>query len=154
MIKCINYIKTNAKAERLFHKFCEANYANHMRLLLQTEVRWLSKGTCLKRFMEVFEPLSEFLTDKSEMILLIATDGKAYLSYLTDIFEKLCYLNKQLQGANATLCDAKAKIFGFVTFLGLSRSKILSKSNNQFPWLKKCDSFKRQTQLLLNTWKC
>ena len=51
--------------------------------------------------MELLEPLSEFLKDKSEMILLITTDGKAYLRYLANIFEKFCYLNKQLQEANA-----------------------------------------------------
>ena len=73
------------------------------------------------------------------MILLITTDGKVYLSYLADIVDKLGYLNKHLQGANTTLCDAKAKIFGFVTFYGLSRSKILSKSRDQFPQLKKCN---------------
>jgi len=111
VIKCINSIKANAKCERLFKKFCEAKNAEHVRLLLHTEVRWLSKGNCLKRFMELFEPLSEFLKGKPEMNLLLTTDGKAYVSYSTDIFEKLCSLNKQLQGANATLCDAKAKIF-------------------------------------------
>ena len=104
--------------------------------------------------MELFEPLSEFLKDKSLMILLITTDGKAHLSYLAEIFEKLCYLSKQLQGANATLCDAKAKIFRFVTFLGLSRIKILSQSCDQFQSLKNVMTLKRQTQLLLNTWKC
>ena len=139
-IKCINYIKANAKTECLFQKFCEVNHTNHVRLLLHTEVRWLSKGSCLRRLMELFEPLREFLKDKSEMTLLMTTDGKAYVSYLADIFEKLCSLNKQLQGADATLCDAKAKIFGFVIFLSLCRGNILSKSYVQFPWLKECDA--------------
>ncbi|XP_014788743.1 uncharacterized protein LOC106882538 [Octopus bimaculoides] len=34
-----------------------------------------------------------------------------------DIFEKLNMLNKQLQGSNTTLVDAKTKTFGFVTFI-------------------------------------
>jgi len=67
--------------------------------------------------MELFEPLSEFLKDKSEMILLMNTDGTAYVGYLADIFENVCSL--ELQGANATLCDAEANTFGFVTFLSL-----------------------------------
>jgi len=45
--------------------------------------------------------------DKSEMILLMTTDGTAYVSYLADIFEEVCSL--KLQGANATLCDAKER---------------------------------------------
>ena len=88
--------------------------------------------------MELFEPLSEFLKGKPEMNLLLTTDGKAYVSYSTDIFEKLCSLNKQLQGANATLCDAKAKIFWFVTFLDLCRCNISSRNFRQFPCLKEC----------------
>jgi len=40
------------------------------------------------------------------MILVITTCGKAYVSYLEDIFEKVCSLNNQLQKANATRCDA------------------------------------------------
>jgi len=78
--------------------------------------------------MELFEPLSEFMKDKSDMmeVLLMTTDGKASANYLANIFEKFCSSNKQLQSANATPCDAKAKIFGFVTFLSLCRSKILS----------------------------
>ena len=83
-------------------------------------------GTLPKKFMELFEPLSEFLKDKSEMILLMTTDGTAYVSHLADIFENVCSL--KLQGANATLCDADAKTFGFVTFLSLCGSNILSKS--------------------------
>jgi len=78
--------------------------------------------------MELFEPLSEFLKDESEMmlVLLMTTDGKASVSYLADIFEKVCSSNKQLQQASATLCDAEAKIFGFVAFLSMCRNNILS----------------------------
>nr|XP_021004657.2 SCAN domain-containing protein 3-like [Parasteatoda tepidariorum] len=67
IIKCINAIKANAKCERLFKLFCEEQNADHVRFLLHTEVRWLSKGNCLKRFMELFDTLSGFLRDKPEM---------------------------------------------------------------------------------------
>ena len=49
------------------------------------------------------------------------------MSYLADIFEKLCFLNKQFHEANATLIDEKAKMFGFVTYLSLCRNNIFSK---------------------------
>lgn len=67
VIKCINSIKANAKCERLFKLFCEEQNADHVRLLLHTEVRWLSKGNCLKRFMELFDALRDFLSEKPEM---------------------------------------------------------------------------------------
>ncbi|GFU58289.1 SCAN domain-containing protein 3 [Trichonephila clavipes] len=59
----------------------------------------------------------DFLSDKPEMKHLKTVDGKVFVSYLTDIFEKLNLLNKQLQRSNKTLVDAKTKIFGFVTFI-------------------------------------
>ena len=47
--------------------------------------------------MELFDILSEFLDDKPYMTLLLTVDGKALVSYLADIFEKLNVLNKELQ---------------------------------------------------------
>ncbi|KFM82725.1 SCAN domain-containing protein 3, partial [Stegodyphus mimosarum] len=137
--KCINAIKANAKCEHLFKLFCEERNAGHVRLLLHTEVRWLSKGNCLKRFMELFDTLSDFLSDKPEMKYLLTVNGKAFVSYLADIFEKLNILNRQLQGANKTLVDAKAKIFGFITLSELCQKYINNKNFEQFHWLQKCN---------------
>ncbi|XP_071035538.1 protein FAM200A-like [Parasteatoda tepidariorum] len=81
VIKCINDIKANAKCEFLFKLFCEEQNADHVRLLLHTEVRWLSKGNCFKRFMELPDILSDFLSDKSKMKYLLTVDDKAFVSY-------------------------------------------------------------------------
>ncbi|XP_067130994.1 zinc finger BED domain-containing protein 5-like [Centruroides vittatus] len=139
VIKCINSIKASAKTERLFKLFCEEQNEGHVRLLLHTEVRWLSKGNCLKRFIELFDSLKKFLIDKPEMKFLLTTNGKAYVSYLADIFEKLNILNKQLQGPSKTLVDAKAKIFGFVKNLELSQKHLSNRNFEQFHWLNKCN---------------
>ena len=32
----------------------------------------------------------QIVSDKSETIFLMTTDGKVYVRYLTDIFEKVC----------------------------------------------------------------
>jgi hypothetical protein len=74
--------------------------------------------------MELFDILSEFLNDKPEMKLLQTVDGEAFVSYLTDIFEEPSMLNKQLQGANKTLVDAKAKMSGFTAFLQLCQKNV------------------------------
>ena len=62
------------------------------------------------------------------MTLLLTVDGKALVSYLADIFEKLNVLNKELQGANMTLVNTKANIFGFISFLELSQENISVKN--------------------------
>lgn len=61
------------------------------------------------------------------------------MSYLADIFEKLNILNSQLQGKNKTLVDAKAKIFGFITFIELCQKHICNKNFERFYWLQKCE---------------
>jgi hypothetical protein len=62
-IPCINEIKTNAKNERLFKLFCELQSAEYIRLLMHTDVIWLSKENCLKIFMELFDSVAEFLNN-------------------------------------------------------------------------------------------
>jgi len=54
-----NLIKASAKQERLFKDFCSQTDEVHVRLL--TEVRWLSKGNCLDRLVELYDTLDEFL---------------------------------------------------------------------------------------------
>jgi hypothetical protein len=132
-------VKANANCERLFKLFCEEQNADHVRLLLHTEVRWLSKGNCLKRFMELFDTLSDFLSDKPEMKYLLTVNGKAFVSYLAYIFENLNISHNQLQGTNTTLVDAKAKIFGFITFIELCQKHIHNKNFEKFHWLQKCE---------------
>ncbi|GFU29899.1 protein ZBED8 [Trichonephila clavipes] len=139
VIKCVTVIKASAKCERPFKLFCEEQNEDHVSLLLHIEVRWLSKGNCLKRFMELFDILSDFLNDKPEIKHLLTIDGKAFVSYLADIFAKLNILNKHLQGTNKTLVDAKAKIFGFITNIELCQKHINNRNFEQFHWLQKCE---------------
>ncbi|GFT35103.1 uncharacterized protein TNCV_2585781 [Trichonephila clavipes] len=88
--------------------------------------------------MELFDTLSDFLNDKPEMKLLLTIDGKAFVSYLADIFETLNILNKQLQGTNKTLVDGKAKILGFITSIELCK-KHINKNFEQFHWIQECE---------------
>ena len=53
VIKIINHIKLHALNSRLFVQLCEETDAEHTRLLLYTEVRWLSKGRSLARVFEL-----------------------------------------------------------------------------------------------------
>ena len=66
-INLINYIIDNGKFECLFNQFCENKDADYLRLLLHTEVWWISKENCLKRLMGLYNVLYDFLSDKPEM---------------------------------------------------------------------------------------
>ena len=50
IIKAVNKIKSQSLNTRLFRELCRQNDEDFERLLLHTEVRWLSKGAFLNRF--------------------------------------------------------------------------------------------------------
>ena len=47
-IKAVNKIKTSPSNDCLFRKLCQEKDEEFQHLLLHTEVRWLSKGNCLR----------------------------------------------------------------------------------------------------------
>ncbi|KAI6650138.1 Scan domain-containing protein 3-like protein [Oopsacas minuta] len=63
VITATNKIKKNSLTDRIFHQLCENNDEDYKHLLLHTEVRWLSKGNCLKRFNQLFDSIVEFLEE-------------------------------------------------------------------------------------------
>ena len=67
------------------------------------------------------------LSDQTEMKQLLTVDGRAFVSYLTHITEKLSMHNKQLQGSSKTLVDGITKIFGFATFIKVCQKHLSQK---------------------------
>ena len=134
VIKCINFIKGNPKTERLFKAFCQDGDEQYVRLLHHTQVRWLSKGKCIERFVQLYDSLLEFCIDTGTDIMepLRDDDAKAMIHYLADIFSKLNVLNCQLQGADKTLVDAKSKVFGFVAKLQGWRDEVARRDFTRF----------------------
>lgn len=95
VIKAVNFIKSNSLQDRIFQQLCEDNDEDFTQLLMHTEVRWLSKGNCLRRFVTLWESIVLFFIDKQlgEQII----HSKCDIFYLSDIFEKMNSLNKQLR---------------------------------------------------------
>jgi len=137
VIKAVNKIKVSSLHDRLFRQLCQENDEPFERLLLHTEVRWLSKGTCLTRFHALFSTVVEFLseidTELSEKVNVIEHD----VAYLADIFSILNDVNKQLQGDHMTLIKAKKVIGAFVTKATLHRETLGRRDMYHFPRLAK-----------------
>ncbi|XP_032869060.1 protein FAM200A-like [Amblyraja radiata] len=104
-IKVINFIKSRPLNARLFRRLCENMGAEHIQLLLHTEVRWLSRGRILNRLLELRSEVHAFLIEhrSPHATLFQDTDWLAKLCYLADIFSKLNELNMSLQGKDTSI---------------------------------------------------
>ncbi|RVD91737.1 Zinc finger MYM-type protein [Tubulinosema ratisbonensis] len=61
VVKIINFIKSQALNSRLFSNLCKDRDSNYTSLLLHAEVRWLSRGQSLKRFLLLKDEIKIFL---------------------------------------------------------------------------------------------
>jgi hypothetical protein len=88
-------------------------------LLLRTEIRWFSRGTCLIRFhelrSEVRDLLSEHVPNPIELKnQLENADFLRNLAFLTDITQHLNVLNLQFQGKSRQFVKWSAALIVFV----------------------------------------
>ena len=88
VIKAIDKIRSNSLHDKLFRQLCVENDEDFYRLLLHTEVRWLSKGLCLDRFYKLFKSVLQFLENNGDALRVNLTNTENDIAYLTDLFKK------------------------------------------------------------------
>ena len=92
MIKAVNK-KRHALQSRLFKKLCNENDEVFDRLIMHTEVRWLSKGNCLERFLAVFNSIIDFFNKKDSMLAGSLLKRKIDIGFMSNLYGKLNHLN-------------------------------------------------------------
>lgn len=136
-VKAINKIKAHALNNRLFRQLCQENDETFERLLLHTEVRWLSKGNCLARFCELFDSIVEFLEEVDAALGEQVSSSHCDIMYLADFFGKMNEVTLKLQGKGVTLVQSKAVIQSLTSRLDLYRQSIGRRQFAHFPLLTK-----------------
>ena len=89
VMRTANTIKARAFDSSLFRQLCAENDEEFEQLLLHTEVRWLSKQNCMRRFYSLFSTVVEFFQALNDSVSLELISIKADIAYLSDIFMKL-----------------------------------------------------------------
>ena len=86
-VKLVNFIKTSPLKSRLFEILCKEMGADHKDLLLQTKVRWLSRGRVLLPTYELKEQIMFFLADQKADFKhhLVSEHRRSKLAYLADV---------------------------------------------------------------------
>ncbi|XP_023215656.1 general transcription factor II-I repeat domain-containing protein 2-like [Centruroides sculpturatus] len=133
----VNLIRRHGLNHRLFTSFLEEIDADYADLPTYTEVRWLSKATVLKRFVELLGPIITFLKERGNTTRNL--EGQRWqcdLAFLADITAYLNDLNLRLQGKMQLVSQLTSNINAFMTKLSLFKSHMQSENFTHFPHCK------------------
>lgn len=138
VVKIINSIRAAAMQHRLFQQLLQDEDAEYADLILHTEVRWLSRGKILTRFLCLINEIKQFLALRNQEYAELSDQSwLADLGFLTDITVKLNELNMEMQGQNHHIAKMMGLVNAFKDKLILWKSHLLKNSTSHFPNLKK-----------------
>lgn len=138
VLKIVNSIRAASMQHRLFRQLLQDEDAEYADLLLHTEVRWLSRGKVLVRFLSLINEIKLFLASRNEEYpQLTDPSWLADLGFLTDITVKLNELNLEIQGKNRHVAKMVGSVNAFKAKLTLWKSHLQKHSITHFPNLKK-----------------
>lgn len=136
VIKIVNYIRSHALQHRQFKEFISELSSEYGDIIYFTNVRWLSRGNCLKRFFHLRKEIDIFMNEKQESVPELSDDNWLLdLCFLVDITEKLNQLNKDMQGQDNIIIDACNFIKAFNKKLLLFEHQLRNNNAQHFPLL-------------------
>ncbi|CAK1593792.1 unnamed protein product [Parnassius mnemosyne] len=111
VVSTVNFIKPRGLNHRQFKQFLDDIESEYGDLLYYTEVRWLSRGLTLERFLNLIEEIGIFLAEKQRDVPELKNpDWLCDLAFLVDITNHLNVLNTRLQGKNQLISQLYAHL--------------------------------------------
>lgn len=137
--KTVNFILAHALKHREFRSLVEGYKSAYTDLTMHAEVRWLSRGKVLARFMELLPAVRIFLKEKNRHDLLASLEDEIFVqnaAFLTDITRHLNSLNLTLQGEKKILPTMMNDVAAFETKLSLFAQQLEVGDFTHFPVLE------------------
>uniref|UniRef100_H3ALC5 DUF4371 domain-containing protein n=1 Tax=Latimeria chalumnae TaxID=7897 RepID=H3ALC5_LATCH len=134
VMQIVNYIYAQPLHHRQFVELLDQLDSKYGDLILHSEVRWLSKGKVLERFIALLPAICQFLVQCSHAQAEL--DDENWLAFLTDLTCHLNTLNVFLQGKNH-LPMLISNVKRFMLHLQLTSTQLQSRDFTHFPHLKK-----------------
>jgi hypothetical protein len=137
--KIVNFlVARSSTTHREFRIFLKEKKSEYNDVPLFCEIRWLSRGKILSRFVECIVEIRSFLMKKGKVYPeLEDKNWLAKLMFLTDITTHLNELNLRLQGPGKTVINLFEEWKSFVGKLDVYEGDIRTKTFRYFSHLKK-----------------
>ena len=153
VIEIVNFIRTNGKTHREFRNFVEDLELEDAPsdVSFYCVVRWLSTSNLLSRFVDLLNPIKEFLRKKTKSYpQLESQDWLQDLMFFTDVMMHLQNLNLTLQGTQKIISDLAQTVFSFQTKIKIFQGDITSKHFDHFHNLRMKKNALPEEQILEN----
>ena len=152
VVQMVNYIKSRPLKSRLFHQLCDEMGAHFTKLLLHTEVCWLSRGRVLCRVFELREVMLKFFEENKQNEFCNLIKDKLWcskLAYLSDIFQHLNKINTSMQGKNENILTSVDKICAMKDKILIWKRKVKEDNFEMFSKLCECElKFQISSQII------
>lgn len=134
----VNFIRARGLKHRKFQEYLKEMESEHMDIPYHTEVRWLSRGNVLSRFVALKADIIAFLQEEGKHIPELEEEQWSWdLAFLSDISSHLNTLNTALQGKDHLISDMVSAIFAFQGKLRLFKLQLEGGSIVHFPICQK-----------------
>uniref|UniRef100_A0A8C1QSJ5 DUF4371 domain-containing protein n=1 Tax=Cyprinus carpio TaxID=7962 RepID=A0A8C1QSJ5_CYPCA len=138
VVKVVNFIRVRPIMHHRFIVLLDELDSAYGDLILHSEVRWLSRGKVLHRFLAVLPEIVNFLNDIGEgerFPVLRDNEWKTNVAFLSDVTAHLNKPNLQLQGDKKHVDNLLGCVESFKMKLGLCTAQLKDGDLTHFPLL-------------------